>query len=133
MRNPNVTVGLFVIGGLFLFGAGMFLIGDRRQAFGEHVEYFTDFCDLAGLSKGAKVRVGGMDAGEVLAIGVPDSPSSRFRIKWRIDNKVAGLVRVDSLAEIGTEGVVGDTFLSIRPGTASASQAAALSTIPGKE
>jgi hypothetical protein len=88
---------------------------------------------LAGLTKGAKVRVAGMDAGEVLAIGVPDSPSSRFRIKWRIDNKLAGLVRVDSVAVIGTEGVVGDTFLSIRSGTAHAAEAPALSTIAGKE
>src|SRR5882724_1527108 len=133
MQNKNVSVGLFIVGGLLLFGAGMFLIGDRRQAFGQHTEYYSDFVNLAGLSKGAKVRVGGMDAGEVLEIGVPDSPSSRFRVQWRIGAKLAGLVRTDSVVTIDTEGVVGGTFLSVRPGSAHALQAAALTTIPSKE
>jgi len=38
MQNRNISVGLFVIGGLLLFATGMFLIGDRRQAFGQHIE-----------------------------------------------------------------------------------------------
>ena len=133
MPNRNVTVGLFVIGGLLLFGTGMFLIGDRRQAFGQHVEYYADFEDLAGLSKGAEVRVGGLAAGEVISIGVPDSPPSRFRVRWRINGNLRGLVRADSLVTIETEGVVGGTYLSVRPGTARASQATALATIPSKE
>src|SRR6185369_4872116 len=109
MRNRNVNVGLFVLAGLLLFGAGMFLIGDRRQAFGQHVEYFADFEDLAGLSQGAEVRVGGLAAGEVISIGVPDSPSSRFRGRWRINGNLRRLVRADSLVTIQTEGVVGGT------------------------
>ncbi len=133
MKINNVSIGLFVISGLALFGIGMFLIGDRRQAFGKHMEYYAEFVNLAGLSNGATVRVGGMDAGQVLAIGVPDSPSSRFRIKWRVDAKMRGLVRTDSIATIDTEGVVGDAYLSVKPGSARAAQAAALATIPSKE
>jgi phospholipid/cholesterol/gamma-HCH transport system substrate-binding protein len=117
MKNRNVSVGLFVGGGLLLFGAGMFLIGDRRQAFGRHTEYYSEFVNLAGLPNGATVRVGGMDAGEVLAIDVPDSPPSRFRVRWRISEKLRGLVRTDSMVTIETEGVVGGTYLSVRPGT----------------
>src|SRR6266568_1809889 len=133
MTNRNVSVGLFVVSGLVLFGAGMFLIGDRRQAFGQHVEYYSEFVNLAGLSNGAKVRVGGMDAGEVLAIGVPASPASRFRVKWRIASTLRGVVRTDSVATIDTEGVVGGTFLSVRAGSNQAPQAAAMATIPSKE
>src|SRR5215468_10943009 len=107
MKNKNVSVGLFVIGGLTLFAAGMFVIGDRRQAFGRHVEYYSEFINLAGLANGAKVRVGGMDGGEVISIGVPDSPSGRFRVKWRTGEKLARLVRTDSVVTIETEGVVG--------------------------
>jgi len=61
--------------------------------FSHHVEYYSEFVNLAGLASGAKVRVGGMDAGEVMSIEVPDSPSSRFRVKWKIDSKLGGLVR----------------------------------------
>ena len=133
MKNRNVSVGLFVAGGLLLFAAGMFLIGDRRQAFGRHMEYYSEFVNLAGLSKGAKVRVGGMDAGEVLAIDVPGSPSSRFRVRWRIGEKLRGLVRTDSMVTIEAEGVVGDTYLAVRPGTSRGGQAPALATIPSRE
>ena len=133
MRNKNVNVGLFVIGGLVLFGAGLFLIGDRRQTFGQHVEYYSEFGNLAGLSNGATVRVGGMDAGEVVGITVPDNPPSRFRVRWRINAKLRGLVRTDSVVTIDTEGVVGGTFLSVRPGSAKGSQASVLATIPSRE
>jgi len=109
------------------------LIGDRRQAFGQHVEYYSEFVNLAGLSNGAKVRVGGMDAGEVLAIGIPDTPSSRFRVEWRINAKLRGLVRGDSLVTIDTEGVVGGTYLSVRPGSTRTVEAASHATIPSRE
>jgi phospholipid/cholesterol/gamma-HCH transport system substrate-binding protein len=133
MKNRDVSVGFFVVAGLLLFGAGMFLIGDRRDAFGEHVEYYSEFVKLAGLAKGAKVRVNGMDAGTVVDIGVPNSPAARFRVRWRIDAKLRGLVRTDSVVIVDTEGVVGDTFLSVQPGSAQAAQAASLATIPSKE
>lgn len=133
METTKVSVGLFVIGGLLLFGIGMFVIGDRHQAFARQAEYYSEFVNLAGLAKGAKVRVAGMDAGQVLAIDVPDSPSNRFRVKWRIDSKLRGLVRGDSVVTIGTEGIVGGTFLSVRPGSAQAVEASELATIPSKE
>src|SRR5512133_3226652 len=133
MRNRNVSVGLFVVGGLLLFGGGMFLIGDRRQAFREHADYYSEFTNISGLANGSKVRVGGMDAGQVLDIAVPASPASRFRVKWRIDAKLRGLVRADSLVTIETEGVVGGTYLAVRPGGAQSPPAVALATIPSKE
>src|SRR6202011_1097767 len=106
METRNVSIGLFVIGGLLLFGVGMFVIGDRHQAFARRTEYYSEFANLTGLEKGAKVRVAGMDAGRVVAIAVPNSPSARFRVKWRIDARLRGLVRSDSVAMIGTEGIV---------------------------
>src|SRR6266849_5552870 len=133
MNKKNAVVGLFVVGGLTLFTAAMFLIGDRHQAFARHVEYFAEFVNLAGVSNGSKVRVAGMDAGQVVAIGVPRSPSSRFRVTLRIDERLRGLVRTDSVVSIGTEGVVGEVFLIVRTGSQKALAADALSTLPSKE
>ena len=133
METRKVSIGIFVIGGLVLFGIGMFLIGDRHQLFATKREYYSEFVNLAGLTSGANVRVGGMDAGEVLDIDVPDSPSARFRVKWKINAKLRGLVRTDSVATIGTEGVVGGTLLLIRPGSPQGLEAEPLATIPSKE
>ncbi len=133
MTISKSSIGFFVISGLVLFGIGLFVIGDRHQLFARHTEYYSEFVNLAGLSKGTKVRVGGMDAGQVIAIDVPNSPSSPFRVKWRIDAKLDGLVRADSVAIIGTEGVVGGTYLSIRPGSSKSIHATPNATIRGKE
>ena len=133
MKNRNLVVGLFVAAGLTLFTVGLFLIGNRHQAFAHHIEFYAEFRDLSGLAKGAKVQVAGMDAGQVLNIGIPDSPSAKFRLTLRVDEKFRGLIRTDSLATIGTEGVVGGTFLLIRSGSASAPAAAPSATLPSKE
>ena len=127
------SIGLFVIGGLVLFGIGMFLIGDRHQLFARHTEYYTEFTNLSGLTTGAKVRVSGLDAGEVLTIGVPDSPATPVRLRFRIDAQLGALVRSDSVVTIGREGVVGGTYLSVRPGSSQAPQADAVATIPSAE
>jgi len=97
------------------------------------MDYYADFTNLAGLSKGSKVQVAGMDAGQVLDIAVPASPTARFRVKFRIEESLHGLVRTDSVATIGTQGVVGETFLLIHPGSPNAAAAGALSLLPSKE
>ncbi len=79
MKNKNLIVGLFVLAGIVLFTVGLFLIGNRHQTFARHIDYYAEFKNLAGLSKGSKVQVEGMDAGQVLEIGVPASPSARYR------------------------------------------------------
>ena len=133
MSIKKEGVGLLVIGALALFGIGMFLIGDRHQLFARHNEYYTEFTNLSGLTTGAKVRVSGLDAGEVLSIGVPESPAARFRLRFRIDAKLRALVRSDSVISIDREGVVGGTYLSVRPGSSQAPEAEALATIPSAE
>jgi phospholipid/cholesterol/gamma-HCH transport system substrate-binding protein len=133
MVNRTFTVGLFAVAGLTLFTVGLFLVGNRHEAFARHMDFYAEFTNLAGLSKGTKVQVAGMNAGQILDIAIPDSPSSRFRVKLQINEKLHGLVRTDSVATIGTEGVVGDTFVLILPGSSKAPAAAAQSTLSSKE
>ena len=133
MKSKNVIVGLFVIAGLVLFTVGLFLIGNRHDAFSQHIDYFAEFTNLSGLTKGSKVQVAGMDAGQIVEIIVPGSPAARFRVKIQINDRLRGLVRTDSQATIGTQGVVGETFLLIHPGSLHTSAAAALATLPSKE
>lgn len=133
MKNRNVLVGIFAMGGLILFSVGVFFVGNRHEAFTRHVQLYTEFENLSGLTNGSKVRVAGMDAGEIVAIGVPDSPSSRFRIKFQIDDRLRGLVRTDSMVTIATEGIVGGTYLLVRPGSRDVSTAAPFATLPSQE
>jgi phospholipid/cholesterol/gamma-HCH transport system substrate-binding protein len=133
MAKRNVIVGLFVLAAFGLFTAGLFLIGNRHEAFSRHMEFYTEFTNVSGLARGSKVQVSGMDAGQIIDIAIPSSPASKFRVKFRIEEKLHGLVRNDSLASVGTEGVVGDTYLSISSGSAQAGAASPQTMLPSKE
>jgi phospholipid/cholesterol/gamma-HCH transport system substrate-binding protein len=133
VSNRNITVGIFVAAGVSLFTVGIFLIGNQQMAFARHFDVYTEFANLDGVAKGAKVRVAGMDAGEVVDIGVPDRPPARFRLKLSIEQRLHALVRTDSVVTIATEGVVGDKFLLVHQGGQQSSEAASLTTLPSKE
>jgi phospholipid/cholesterol/gamma-HCH transport system substrate-binding protein len=116
-----------------LLTLALFLVRDQHAAFARHVEFYTEFTNLAGVTKGSKVKVAGMDAGQIVSVGVPHDPSSRFRVKFQINKRLHGLVRTDSVVTIATEGVVGGTYLLVRPGSSAALAAAPLSTLPSQE
>lgn len=117
MPRRYFAVGVFIIAGVTLLAVGIFLVGNRHEAFSHHLFLSTEFADLDGIAKGSKVQVAGMDAGQVAKIDVPNSPNDQFRVQMRIDERFHGLVRTDSVVTVDTEGVVGNTFLTIHPGS----------------
>lgn len=117
MRTRPVIVGAFVLGGVLLFTAGLFLIGNRRMLFTENFHVYAEFSEIAALDNGAKVRVAGMDAGEVENIRVPAGPKGRFRVRMRVREDLHPLIRLDSVATIQNDGLVGNKFVQIESGT----------------
>src|ERR1700760_5151146 len=97
MKNQNVLVGIFITVAIALFAAALFLIGNEHKAFRHHVVFYTNFQNVDGLPKGAKVRVDGMDAGEVESVEIPGRPSQKFRVKLNVEEQLHGLIRQDSL------------------------------------
>lgn len=132
MSRRYLAVGIFIIAGVTLFALGIFLVGSRHEAFSRHVLLYTEFANLDGIAKGSKVQVAGMDAGQVTKIDVPDSPSGHFRVQMKVNESLHGLVRTDSVVTVDTEGVVGDTFLTIHAGTPNAAIAQADSVLQSK-
>ena len=131
--NQRIGVGAFMILATLLFGFGLFMIGDRRQLFDESFRVTARFSRLAGLANGAKVRVAGIDAGEVVTIDFPSDPSDQFRVTMRIIEALHPLVREDSVTTIQSDGLVGNVILQIGSGSASSPIAANGSTIEGRE
>ena len=131
-KHP-VAVGAFVIAGVLLFAVGLFLIGNRRMLFNDTFEVYAEFASISGLQNGAKVRVAGMDAGEVSSIQVPPSPSAKFRVKLRIREDLHPLIRVDSVASIQTDGLVGNKFVQVEAGTDQAAAVPPNGTIRSRE
>jgi phospholipid/cholesterol/gamma-HCH transport system substrate-binding protein len=132
-RFRAAAVGAFVVAGILLFGAGLFLIGDRRMLFSDTFEVSAEFANISGLQDGAKVRVAGMDAGEVESIHVPPGPSSRFRVNLRVREDLHQIIRVDSVATIQTDGLVGNKFVQVDAGTDAAAIIPEHGTIHSRE
>lgn len=131
--NRRIVVGLFVIGGFFLFALGLFWIGDRRLLFSESLELQTQFANLSGLKIGSKVMVSGMDAGEVLAVQVPPRPAEKFRVRFRVLSRFRPILRADSVASIQVEGLVGSKILQVEAGSDAAAAVDAGAILPSRE
>ena len=115
--NRLVAVGAFVVLGVLLFAVGLFFIGSRRMLFNPTFEAYAEFTSIAALENGAKVRVSGMDAGEVEEIDVPAGPAGKFRLKMRIREDLHPLLRLDSVATIQNDGLVGNKFVQVQAGS----------------
>ena len=129
----KLIVGIFVGGCLLLFGVGLFLIGNSNQLFTKSFNIYAEFSKITGIQNGGKVRVAGMDAGTVTRIEVPSSPNGKFRVHFRIVEKLHQIVRQDSVVTIQTDGLLGNKFLQIETGSAEAQLAQNDSMIPSKE
>ncbi|HEU5286955.1 MAG TPA: MlaD family protein, partial [Candidatus Limnocylindria bacterium] len=132
-RNRAVAVGAFVVGGVLLFALGLFLIGDRRMLFEKNFEVYAEFAKIAGLQNGAIVRVAGMDAGEVETIHIPRAPGQPFRVKLRVREDLHPLIRLDSIASIQNDGLVGNKFVQVEAGTEQSPTAPDRGTIQSRE
>jgi hypothetical protein len=130
--NRLMGVGAFVLLGLTLFGAGLFMIGDRRMLFSRKFEVYTEFSKLAGLESGGPVWVSGMRAGEIAGIELPGEPA-KFRLRLKIRRDLKPLLRADSVATIKTEGLVGNTILELSAGSTGAPEIEVDGTIPSRE
>ncbi len=133
MNRRNMLVGIVVAVAILLFGTGLFLIGNQHKAFRRHTTFYTEFANVDGIAKGAKVRVNGMDGGQVQDVIIPSSPLHKFRLKITVDDQLHGLIRNDSLVSVETEGLVGDKFLLIKSGSERSPEAAAGATLSSKE
>lgn len=116
-RSRGAWVGAFVVGGVLLFATALFLIGDRRLLFMKQFELGATFGKVTGVQVGTRVRLAGLDVGEVLEVRLPARPSEKFLLRLRIRDDLRHLVRTDSAASIHTDGIVGAAFVQLGMGT----------------
>jgi len=133
MKTNLAVLGGFVVSGFLLFTIGIFLIGNRHEAFTRHEILYIEMASVNGLAPGTKVRVEGFDAGQIKSVQIPSQPSGKFRLRLEIVEKLHPLVREDSVTTVETDGLVGDKYLMIGNGTDNSPEARNGSMIPSKE
>ncbi len=118
-RRLIIRAGLFVAGGLFLAAVVIFLIGKEGRLFERHAIYRAAFDDVEGLNLDSPVRLGGLSVGHVSGITFsPDLGDKRIQVHMQISEKFAERIRADSIARIGSRGVLGDKVIDISLGSA---------------
>lgn len=113
----DIKVGAFVLAGLAITGAVVFMIGDERSMFDAKDEYQAIFEDVQGLKRGSPVRMGGVDVGSVVEVGYSDNPKDlRLHVTVSVVRDEARRIREDSHVSIAGKGLLGDKMLVITPG-----------------
>jgi phospholipid/cholesterol/gamma-HCH transport system substrate-binding protein len=116
--SRDIKVGAFVLAGLLVTAAVIFMIGDQRQMFQSKVEFHVKFTDVDGLTRGSPVRMGGVDIGSVSNVGYPNNPKdSHLYVDISVVQEAAPRIRTDSVATIGNKGLLGDKMIVISPGS----------------
>jgi phospholipid/cholesterol/gamma-HCH transport system substrate-binding protein len=114
----EVKVGAFVAAGLAVAGLVVFMIGDERRAFEKKERFYAIFDDVQGLTRGAPVRMGGVDVGQVAAVVYgEDAKDSRLHVSMDIVKMEARRVREDSVVTIANKGLLGDKMVVIKVGS----------------
>jgi phospholipid/cholesterol/gamma-HCH transport system substrate-binding protein len=116
-RWQAILLGLVVLLGLGLGGVGLFLVGSNSWFAGDSLHVRAGFKGIQGVEEGTRVRVQGINAGQVVAIQQPATPGSDVIIRMRIDGKMRPLIRSDATVQILSDGMIGGKVVEINPGT----------------
>ncbi len=113
----GARLGLFVFIGTVLIIVAILFIGNKESLFTSTINIKAYFSEVEGLKTGAPVRLSGYDIGSVSNISLAPDTTGKVIVQMRIENDVRTFVRLNSVATISTEGLVGKKIVSISPGT----------------
>jgi len=129
----GAKLGIFIFIGTVLIVLAVFLIGNKESLFTENVYVKTYFKDVAGLRKGASVRLSGLKIGNVSDIHLVPDTTGRVEVVMRVKKELQQFIRLDSRAYIETEGLIGSKIVSISPGSPNVEVVKNGGIIPSKE
>ncbi|MDR3606745.1 MAG: MlaD family protein [Oligoflexia bacterium] len=109
-------VGIFVALGVGLLMAAILVLGSAENLLSRTSHYAVHLQNTEGLIVGAKVVLNGVNIGTVDQIGFDDKERD-IRIRLNVSKEASAWIRTDSFAEIATQGLLGDKFISVSAGS----------------
>jgi phospholipid/cholesterol/gamma-HCH transport system substrate-binding protein len=113
--NHRIRLGIFVITGGLMLIIGLYFIGNNQNMFGSTFKIYTVFADVGGLRNGNNIRYSGIDVGTVESVEIKNDSS--IVVEMVIDEKMKSFIRKNSIASVGTDGLMGNKLINIIPGT----------------
>jgi phospholipid/cholesterol/gamma-HCH transport system substrate-binding protein len=115
--KQNTKLGAFVLAGLALFFVSIIFIGKQGTLFNRTFTVSAIFKNVEGLKDGDAVWLSGVRIGIVRNVSIVEEGKVIVRMSLR--EKQNEFIRKDATANIGSDGLVGNKIVVIRPGTSS--------------
>lgn len=128
----TLKLGIFVLVGTAVLVLALYLLGAKRDLFSRTLDVSAEFKQVNGLRIGNNVRYAGIDVGTVLDITIMSD--TLVMVEMMIRRNDAAHIRTDALAEIASDGLMGNKLVNIIPGAGSGeplSDGAVLATATG--
>lgn len=133
-RPRNIKVGVFLFVGVAALAAVVYMLGRKDSMFTRTVTLHAAFQNISGLVVGTPVRLGGMDVGTVEDIAFDtDLKVKEIHVVLNVDRKYLHRIRQDSVARLGSKGLLGDVIVNISVGSAESPPLAADGRIKTQE
>lgn len=117
MKNKKpiqrILLGIFVFVGALLFLTGAYFIGKKQNLFAKTTTIYSVFNNVNGLQQGNNVRFAGVNVGIVKDLTIINDTT--ISVEMSIDDQTIKLIRKNSLADIGSDGLVGSMVINILP------------------
>jgi phospholipid/cholesterol/gamma-HCH transport system substrate-binding protein len=130
----QVRVGIVIILALLFLGYGIFQVGRLFDVFASRYPLYTHLQGTGGIIEGSPVTLAGQRVGQVDEIRflAPDERTDSLNILVRlsINEDVREQIREGSRAALQTQGLLGDRFIDISPGSGARPPLAAGDTLP---
>lgn len=135
LTGRRIRVGLLGLASLVVLAYAIFQVGRLYDVFASRYELVTLVEGSAGLIEGAPVTLAGQRIGQVediQFIPVEDRAGGQNNIVIRlsVNENVQPQIREDSRASLRTQGLLGDRFVDVTPGSARFPPLQAGDTIP---
>lgn len=107
----NIQLGVFVVTSTVLLVVALYLVGNNQNLFGPTFRVRAYFHSVNGLTEGNNVRFAGIDVGTVEHIEIENDSS--VRVEMLLEDRVMPFIRKNSIASVGTDGLMGNKLVNI--------------------
>jgi len=130
-RGQALLLGLVVVLSLALIAGGLFAVGDHQQLWHGGYTVHIRLANAGGLDVGSRVRVQGVNAGQVIALEQSRDRGGDILVTLRLDGRFRTRLGADAKAEVKNEGLLGTKVVDIVPGSPATDSLVENSIIPG--
>jgi len=118
-RRLSLTVGAFVLAAGAAFAVTVLSLSSEQGMFRARYDLQAYYTNVQGLLPGAAVRLAGTRVGQVKKVELATRPDGEpaVLVALQIDEAVHERITADSVARIGTVGLLGDQIVEIAIGT----------------